>query len=62
LYSSYLIGVTNDCALTINEVYVQYSGETTPTPEPGTFVMAGMALAGIGLARKRLGRKVQPPV
>ena len=57
LYSSYLIGVTNDCALTLNMVYVQYSGNTTPTPEPGTLVMAGMALLAVGLTKKLRSRK-----
>jgi hypothetical protein len=58
LYSAYLVGVTNDCGLTIDSVDVQYSGTTTQqTPEPGTFVMAGLAMLGIGVTMKRRNRK-----
>lgn len=59
LYSSYLIGVTSDCALTIESVDIQYSGTTTQqTPEPGTFVMAGIAMLGLGVTLKKRNRKV----
>ncbi len=58
LYSAYLVGVTNDCGLTIDDVQVQYSGNTTQqTPEPGTFVMAGMALLAVGVTMKKRNRK-----
>jgi hypothetical protein len=58
LYASYLIGVTQDCSLAISDVDVQYSGTTTTsTPEPGTFVMAGIALIGLGVTMKRRSRK-----
>lgn len=59
LYSSYVIGVT-DCALDIRSVDLTYSGNTIPpaqTPEPGTFVMAGMALIGLGAMLKKRSRK-----
>ena len=58
LYSAYLIGVTNDCGLTIDGINVQYSGTTTQsTPEPGTFVMAGIAMIGLGITMKKRSRK-----
>jgi hypothetical protein len=59
LYSSYLVGVTNDCGLTITSVDVAYTAGTTiqQTPEPGTFVMAGMALIGLGVTIKKRNRK-----
>jgi hypothetical protein len=58
LYSDYLVGVTNDCGLTINSIDVTYSGTTTQqTPEPGTFVMAGMALIAVGLTMRKRNRK-----
>lgn len=48
LYNYYAIGVT-DCAIDIQSVDVEYSGATTDqTPEPGTFLMGGMALIGFG--------------
>jgi hypothetical protein len=56
-YTYYAIGVT-DCAIDIQNVAVQYSGTTTQqTPEPGTFVMGGMALIGLGLTMKKRNRK-----
>jgi hypothetical protein len=59
LYSSYLVGITQDCALDIQNLQLQYSGTgTSSTPEPGTFVMAGMALIGLGATMKKRGRKV----
>jgi hypothetical protein len=57
LYQSYLIGIL-DCSITITSVDIQYSGTTTTTtPEPGTFVMAGIALIGLGVTMKRRNRK-----
>ena len=57
LYNAYAIGVT-DCALDIQGVQLQYAAVvTSQTPEPGTFVMAGMALIGLGVTMKRRGRK-----
>lgn len=57
LYGSYLIGVT-DCAVTITGIEIAYSGTTTTqTPEPGTFVMAGIALIGLGVTMKRRSRR-----
>jgi hypothetical protein len=50
LYSAYMIGVTNDCALTVTQVDVTPNQQT---PEPGTFVMAGMALVAVGLTMKK---------
>ena len=56
-YTYYALGVT-DCAIDIESVQVQYSGTTTQqTPEPGTFVMAGMALIGLGMTMKKRSRK-----
>jgi hypothetical protein len=53
------VGVTNDCGLTINSVDLAYSGGTgtQQTPEPGTFVMAGMALIGAGVTMRKRNRK-----
>ena len=56
-YTYYALGVT-DCAIDIQNVDVQYSGTTTQqTPEPGTFVMAGMALIGLGMTIRKRNRK-----
>lgn len=60
--ASYLIGITNDCGLTITGITLDYTpNNNTPiqnTPEPGTFVMVGMALIGLGVTMKKRGRKV----
>ena len=57
LYTYYAIGVT-DCALDIRSVGVTYTGTTTQqTPEPGTFVMGGMALIGLGVTMRKRSRK-----
>jgi PEP-CTERM motif len=57
LYNYYAIGVT-DCALDIESVSVNYQGTTTTqTPEPGTFVMAGIALIGLGATMRKRNRK-----
>ena len=53
LYNAYIIGVT-DCALDIQSISVGYSA----APEPGTFVMAGIALIGLGVTMKRRRSKV----
>lgn len=55
VYSSYVIGLTDaDCSIDLQSVAVTYSGVTTTTvPEPGTFVMAGMALIVLGVTIKR---------
>jgi hypothetical protein len=58
LYDAYLIGVTQDCSLTIESVAIQYSGpSTTQTPEPATFLTAGMALIGLGVTMKKRRRR-----
>ncbi len=58
IYSQYLIGITNDCDLTINSVQITYNNQSTQsTPEPGTFVMAGMALVAVGVTMKKRNRK-----
>jgi hypothetical protein len=58
LYSYYLIGVANDCDLSITGVSISYNGQTTQTaPEPGTFLMAGMALVAAGVTMKKRARK-----
>jgi hypothetical protein len=52
-YTEYAIGVT-DCAIDIESVDVKYSGNTWQTPEPGTFVLVGIAMIGVGMiVRKR---------
>lgn len=58
LYTYYAIGVT-DCAIDVESVDIQYKGATNPqqTPEPGTFVMGGMALIVLGVAMKKGNRK-----
>ncbi len=58
LYNEYVIGVT-DCALDLRGVDIQYSGSvsTQQTPEPGTFVMAGMAMIGLGITIKKRVRR-----
>jgi hypothetical protein len=60
VYASYVVGVTNlDCAVSIESVGVTYTGVTTTgqAPEPGTFVMAGIALIGLGVTMKKRARK-----
>ena len=54
LYSSYIIGITSDCSIDINSVSVTYNGKV---PEPGTFLMAGIALIGVGVAIKKRRQK-----
>ena len=57
---SYLIGITNDCGLTITGITLDYTPNGPPiqsTPEPGTFVMAGMAFIGLGIVMKKRSRK-----
>ncbi|HEX3747440.1 MAG TPA: hypothetical protein VHW09_26065 [Bryobacteraceae bacterium] len=57
-YSAYAIGIIGDCEISITGATVTYSGTTTQsTPEPGTFVMGGMALIGLGVTMKRRNRK-----
>jgi hypothetical protein len=54
-YTEYAIGVT-DCAIDIESVDIRYSGTTTQAPEPGTLVLVGIALIGLGVTvRKRKG-------
>jgi hypothetical protein len=49
-YTNYIIGVEGDCELDIESAALTYNSKT---PEPGTFVMAGMALIGLGLTMKK---------
>lgn len=53
LYTAYAIGILGDCSLNITSVDIHYS----QTPEPGTFVMAGIALIGLGVTMKKRSRK-----
>jgi hypothetical protein len=53
IYSSYIIGITSDCSIDIQSVGVNYA----PCPEPATFVMAGVALIGLGLTMRKRGKK-----
>jgi len=54
-YNYYVIDVTNaDCGLVVTNASLNF----TPAPEPGTFVMGGMALLGLGMAMKKRSRKV----
>jgi hypothetical protein len=55
-YTNYLIGIEGDCEIDIEQVALTY-GSSAKTPEPGTFVMAGMALIGLGLTMKKHQRK-----
>jgi hypothetical protein len=52
-YSSYVIGILGDCQIDLSGITASYG-----TPEPGTFLMGGMALIGLGLAMKKRVRKV----
>jgi hypothetical protein len=53
IYTSYVIGLTGDCALDIENVQIDYEA-----PEPGTFAMAGMGALLVLIGRKKLtGRR-----
>ncbi len=53
IYTSYVIGLTGDCALDIENVQINYEA-----PEPGTFAMAGMGALLVLIGRKKLtGRR-----
>jgi hypothetical protein len=53
IYTSYVIGLTGDCALDIENVQIDYEA-----PEPSTFAMAGMGALLVLIVRKRLtGRR-----
>ena len=55
---SFIIGLSNnDCDLVITGLQVTYAGSPTQTPEPGTFLMGGMVLLGVGFAMKKRSRK-----
>lgn len=56
-YSAYAIGVIGDCEIDVTGASVTYGTQTQTAPEPGTFVMGGMALIGLGMAMKRRNRK-----
>ena len=60
-YSSYDIGLTNgDCDLALAGITVNYNGVGTQSaPEPGTFVMGGMALLAIGVTVKKRRKQIQ---
>jgi len=49
IYTSYVIGLTGDCALDIENVQLDYAA-----PEPGTFAMLGIGVAAVLIFRKRL--------
>jgi len=51
-YSSYVIGILGDCEINITGISATYG-----TPEPGTFMMGGLALIGFGIAMKKRIRK-----
>lgn len=62
LYSAYVIAV--DCPVSVaggidvQNVTLTYGGSgTLSTPEPATFLMAGIALIGLGVTMKRRSRK-----
>ena len=56
-YLSYVLGLDSGCSLDVQSISVAYN-TTTRTPEPGTFLMAGIALIGLGVTMKKRGRKV----
>ena len=59
-YQFYSISATTDCYALLNQVKVG-----TPTPEPATFALLGLALGVIGLTRLtglRLDRVIRPAV
>ena len=49
MFTSYVIGLTGDCALDIENVQIDYEA-----PEPGTFAMLGIGVAAVLIFRKRL--------
>jgi PEP-CTERM motif len=51
-YDSYVIGILGDCQINITGITASYG-----TPEPGTFMMGGLALIGFGIAMKKRMRK-----
>jgi hypothetical protein len=55
LYTNYLIGIEGDCEIDVEQVALTYG--SSKTPEPSTFVMAGMALIGLGLTMKKRQQK-----
>ena len=56
LYPEYALGVT-DCAIDIESLDIRYSGATTQAPEPGTLVLVGAALIGLGMTMRKHKRK-----
>ncbi len=57
-YNYYAIGIMGDCAIDVTSMSVTYpSIPPQGVPEPGTFVMAGMALIGVGVTMKKRNRK-----
>jgi hypothetical protein len=50
-YKSFIIGESNDCALDVQGVSLEYE-----TPELGTMAMSGMSLMGLGAALRRRKR------
>jgi hypothetical protein len=56
LYKYYFVGV--DCTLPVTGGVDILSVTLNPIPEPATFLMAGMALIGLGALMKRLRKKV----
>ena len=51
-YTNYVVGILGDCELDLTGIGVSYG-----TPEPGTFMMGGLALIGFGIAMKKRIRK-----
>lgn len=54
-YDAYAVGIIGDCEIDVNGIEVGYGGSTpqSATPEPGSFVMAGLALIGLGMTVRR---------
>jgi hypothetical protein len=57
-YDYYVVDVTTNgagCGVVVTDAQLNFPN--TPTPEPGTFVMAGVALLGLGVTLKKRVRK-----
>jgi hypothetical protein len=60
LYTSYAVALQTsaDCGVDITDVTYTYG---SPTPEPGTLVMSGLALIALGVTMKKRGSRTSKP-